>query len=234
VNGLRPDDIPRLPNTYSFLYVKSDGCTPLRFNPCEPVHYVQNAALAPATGVGDVREAFNRLGQVTGMSFVDDGTTDETFRRDAYLPERYGTRWAPILVSWIHFPNQGSDPAIQSVGGGIGMRMQDVLVSGTLLLNVDAVSNKDTRTPVQGGFGPPIGSGTGAIGPEGVTWGRIILHELAHVIGLGHTRDKGAIMYPESADQTSRPAEYREPDKEGLRYLGKAAGCITTPPLPGA
>ena len=100
------------------------------------------------------------------------------------------------------------------------------------MLNVDAVTNKDTRTPVQGGFGPPIGSGTGAIGPEGVTWGRIILHELAHVIGLGHTRDKGAIMYPESAEQTSRPAEYREPDLAGLRYLGRQAGCLTTPPIP--
>ncbi|MCA1846694.1 MAG: hypothetical protein LC792_26570, partial [Actinobacteria bacterium] len=194
-NGQHPEDIPKLPNTYSFLNVKADGCNAVRFNPCEPIHYIQNLTLAPPTGAADVREAFNRLSQATGITFVDDGTTDENRRSRPYVPDRYPGRWAPILVNWQHFPNQGPDPAIQSVGGGIGTREGDILVSGLLTLNVDAVTNKDTRTPVQGGFGPPIGSGTGAIGPEGVTWGRIIIHELAHVIGLGHTRDKGAIMY---------------------------------------
>src|SRR5205085_9871736 len=135
-----------------------------------------------------------------------DGTTDETVRRTHFLPDRYGQRWAPILVSWISFGNQGSDPTIQSVGRGIGARVGDVLVSGQLSLNIDAVTNREPRTLVQPGFGPSIGTGVGAIGPEGVQWGRIILHELAHVMGLGHTRDKGALMYPETADQTSRPA----------------------------
>lgn len=234
ISGLRPDDIPKLPNTYSFLFVDQAGCKPLRFNPCEPIHYVQNAALAPPTGVADVHEAFRRLGEATGMTFVDDGTTDETRRGRGgeFQPSRYGQRWAPILVSWIHFGDQGRDPTIQAVGTGVGTLVQNEIVSGQLTLNVDAVTNKDTRTPVAGGFGPPIGSGVGAIGAEGVTWGRIILHELAHVIGLGHTRDKGAIMYPESADQTSRPADLRSPDKEGLRFLGRDAGCQPTPPLP--
>jgi hypothetical protein len=234
VSGLRPDDIPRLPNTYSFLHLTGDGCRPVRFNPCEPIHYVQNLTLAPPTGEADVREAFNLLSKETGMTFVDDGITDETFRRGGYLPDRYPGRWAPILVNWQRFPARGSDPAIQAVGGGIGTRVGDMLVSGVLMLNVDAVTNDETRAPVQGGFGPPIGSGTGAIGPEGVTWGRIILHELAHVIGLGHTRDKGAIMYPESAEQTARPAEFKEPDRAGLRFLGREAGCLTTPPLPAS
>ena len=231
-NGLHPEDIQKLPNSYSFLRVKADGCTPVRFNPCEPIHWVTNDALAPPTGDADVQEAFRRLSAATGLQFVYDGTTDETGRRTAYVPSRYPGRWAPILVNWTHFPGQGDDPTIQSVGAGNGIAQGDVLVSGVLALNVDAVTNKDTRTPVQGGFGPEIGSGTGAIGPQGVTWGRIILHELAHVVGLGHTRDKGAIMYPESADQTSRPAEYRPPDLEGLRYLGREEGCLTTPPVP--
>lgn len=233
-SGLRPEDIPNLPNSYSFLYVKEDQCTPVRFNPCEPVRYVQNAALAPPTGVADVREGFARLSAVTGITFIDEGFTDEaTLRRNPYQPERYGARWAPILITWNQFGSQGPNPEIQSVGFGIGSRVNDVIVSGVLGLNVDAVTNREANTPVQGGFGPEIGTGTGAIGPEGVTWGRIILHELAHVVGLGHTRDKGSIMYPESAEHTSRPSEYRPPDREGLRYLGREAGCLQTPPVPG-
>ena len=229
VSGLRPDDIPRLPNTYSFFAIRDDGCNPVRFNPCEPVHYIQNAALAPPTGAADVREAFNKLSQATGITFVDDGLTDEVNRRNPYLPERYGDRWAPILVSWMSFGEQSRDPAIQVVGRGIGQRRGDVFVSGTLSLNIDAVTDKDAGTPLEGGFGPPLGSGTGAVGAKGVTWGRVILHELAHVVGLGHTRDRGAIMYPETAEQTSRPAEFKEPDMAGLRYLGREAGCLPTP-----
>jgi hypothetical protein len=236
VSGMRPEDIPRLPNAYSFLHVMEDGCTPVRFNPCEPVHYVQNSALAPPTGAADVREAFAKLSRATGITFVDDGETDEVARARSnhYLPERYGERWAPILVSWTRFPSQGNDPTIQAVGRGIGHRVGDVLVSGQLSLNVDAVTDREARTPLDGGFGPEIGSGVGAIGPKGVTWGRIILHELAHVIGLGHTRDKGAIMYPESAEQTGRPSEFQQPDLQGIRYLGREMGCLATPPVPGA
>jgi hypothetical protein len=231
VSGQRPEDIPTLPNSFSFLFLKADGCSPVRFNPCEPMHYVQNVAKAPAGGPEDVRKAFTLLGEATGISFVDDGTTDETVRgRNQFLPDRYGPRWAPILVSWVSFGGQGSDPTIQAVGRGIGARVGDVFVSGQLSLNIDAVTSRDPRTPVQPGFGPAIGTGVGAIGPMGVQWGRIILHELAHVVGLGHTRDKGAIMYPETADQTSRPAEYRPPDRDGLSYLGRNAGCVTTPP----
>lgn len=231
VSGQRPEDIPTLPNSFSFLFIKSDGCSPVRFNPCEPLHYVQNVAQAPPGGPEDVRKAFTMLGEATGITFIDDGATDERVRgRSQFLPDRYGSRWAPILVSWIPFGNQGSDPAIQAVGRGIGARVGDVLVSGQLSLNIDAITNSDTRAKVQPGFGPAIGTGVGAIGHDAVQWGRIILHELAHVMGLGHTRDKGAIMYPETAEQTSRPAEYRPPDKDGLRYLGRQAGCLTTPP----
>jgi hypothetical protein len=230
ISGHRPEDIPLLPNSYSFLRVQPDGCTPVRFNPCEPVPYVQNVALAPPTGPDDVREAFARLSRATGITFVDEGTTDETFRRGPSVPERYGERWAPILVNWSRFGDQGPDPSIQAVGRGIGSVFEGVLVSGQLSLNVDAVTDREARTPVAGGFGPPVGSGVGAIGPKDVTWGRIILHELAHVAGLGHTRDRGAIMYPETAEQTARPAEYKEPDLQGLRHLGREAGCLTTPP----
>jgi hypothetical protein len=228
-SGLTPDRIPSLPSGYSFFAVKGDGCSPVRFNPCQPVHYVMNAAEAPAAGVADVREAFARLGAATGITFVDDGMTDEAGRRAPTDP-RYPGRWAPILVVWAH---RGAGPSdVEVVGSGIPARVGEVLVSGTLTLNVDAVTNRARNTPVPSGFGSAGSAGVGAIGAEGVTWGRVILHELAHVMGLGHTRDRDQLMYPDTAQQTAHTTEYRSGDRQGLRLLGREAGCIPDPPTP--
>ena len=69
----------------------------MRFNPCEPIHYVVNAALAPPGAVDDLQEAIRRLEAATGLTFVNDGPTDERAEvsRPRAQPERYGPRWAP-------------------------------------------------------------------------------------------------------------------------------------------
>lgn len=66
-----------------------------------------------------------------------------------------------------------------------------------------------------------------------MTWGRVILHELAHIMGLGHTRDHDELMYPDTAEQTAQTTDYRSGDREGLRQLGRGAGCLPDPPVPG-
>jgi hypothetical protein len=234
VRDLTPTEIAKLPNTYTFLHVQPDGCTPSRFNPCQPIHYIQNAAAAPPDVVANVREAFRRLSVATGMTFVDDGFTDETDRTTGYVPERYGSRWAPILISWEHFPADQTNGRSQILGNTLPFRVQEQVVSARLRFNVDAYNDEFTKAPIQAGFGPPAGSGTGPIGRENITWGRILLHELAHVVGLGHTSDFGSLMYPDAAQQTIRPADFSRNDLAGLRYLGKEAGCLTTPPLPAS
>jgi hypothetical protein len=228
-SGLTPERIPDLPSGYSFTFVTADGCTPVRFDPCQPVHYVTNPAKAPPGAVADVEEAFSRLAQVTGMTFVNDGMTDELSRRGPYVPDRYPDRWAPILVAWSG--QSGERANVEVVGSGFPIPVDDVLVSGILTLNSDAVSDRGKGTPVPGGFA--AAPGFGPIGAEGVTWGRVILHELAHVLGLGHTRDRDQLMYPDVALQTAHTTDFRTGDREGLRLLGRAAGCLPAPPPPG-
>jgi hypothetical protein len=166
------------------------------------------------------------------MTFMDDGLTDETVRTQGYVPERYGHRWAPILIVWEHFPAAQTTGQSQILGNTFVYRENEVNVSARLRFNVDAYNDEFTKAPIQPGFGPPAGSGKGPIGRENITWGRILLHELAHVVGLGHSRDPGSLMYPDAAQQTVRPADFQRNDFAGLRYLGREAGCLTTPPLP--
>jgi hypothetical protein len=229
-SGLTPERIPDLPSGYSFTFVKADGCTPVRFDPCQPVHYVMNPDQAPPGAPADVEEAFGRLAQATGMTFVNDGITDEISRRGPHVPDRYPDRWAPILVVWSR--QSGERANVEVVGSGFPLRIDDVLVSGVLTLNSDAVSDRAKGTPVPGGFA--AAPGFGPIGAEGVTWGRVILHELAHVLGLGHTRDRDQLMYPDVAQQTAHTTDFRTGDREGLRLLGRAAGCLPAPPAPRA
>lgn len=80
------------------------------------------------------------------------------------MPDRYPDRWAPILIVWTH--QSGGRANIEVVGSGIPDRAQDILVSGTLTLNSDAIVNRAKNTPVPGGFGSGGGPGIGAIGPK--------------------------------------------------------------------
>lgn len=160
------------------------------------------------------------------MTFVDDGPTDEVGRRrEPYQPDRYPKRWAPILVYW---QIAGAQADVEVLGGGFPTRIGDVYVTGLLFLNADSINDPVTRTTLPGGFENDDGLGT--VGPAGVTWGRVMLHELAHMMGLGHVRDPGELMYPELADHMVRPAGYAAGDAIGLRHLGAAGGCAVTPP----
>lgn len=199
------------PVDYAFLEAYRGECLPVRYNPCEPIHYVVNGALAPAGVLDDLREAIRRVEAATGLTFVDDGTTDEPAALSRTLSQdRYGNRWAPVLVVFEHgerFRMDASNPA-----GGQSVAVDDVYVSGILIVNVDAA-------PPARGFG------------DGNTWGRVFIHELGHIVGLGHVARSDQIMFSELAVQRG-PAEFHAGDLAGLRLVGKEAGCIPTPPAP--
>ena len=215
------------PYGYSFLYADDEGCLPARFDPCQPVHYVVNDTLAPPGAVDDVRGAIARVAEATGISFVDGGTTDEplTLGRSAYQPERYGERWAPILIGWSTLgEGEGVDAAGDDIivaGRGRPLRVGNVLVSGVLELNADVIVDRVTEEELPGGFG------------AGITRGRVLLHELGHVMGLGHAGNPAQLMYPELAEQTSSTATFGVGDATGLRLIGRDAGCVEDPPVPG-
>lgn len=195
-----------------FLFLdRTDQGVPTRWNPCEPIHYVVNARLAPPGSIPDVHEAVRRISAATGIAFEYEGLTDEeaTIYREVFQPERYGDRWAPVLVAWAD-PDDSDIPFERHdlVAAGVAVpvipptRLEDVYVSGWVALNAD-----DPNTP---GFDLP-----GQQGP-------VVLHELGHLMGLGHVDTIGELMHPAGGGVV----DLGPGDREGLRQLGASGGCV--------
>ncbi len=202
---------------YSF--IDTVNGRPVRWNPCSPIHYVVNLTNAPPGSLADVTAAVETISSASGIAFVYDGLSTEvpTPQRQSFQPYRYGRRWAPVLIGWV-------DPALSAfkfakdkkgreaigIGGPMwpptGARQY---VSGFVVLN-----DRDGYPP---GFGTPF------------VQGATILHELGHVVGLGHVKQQGELMeYAGGGMATFGPG-----DLQGLKLLGRPAGCLTTPTIPG-
>ena len=190
---------------------RTDQGTPTRWNPCQPIHYVVNDELAPPGSIDDVHEAVRRISRATGIPFDYEGTTDEeaSIFREVYQLERYGDRWAPVLIVWTD-PGDSDVPFERGerVAAGVAVpvipptRLEDVYVSGWIAINADDPN-------------PPGFSIAGQQGP-------VLLHELGHLMGLGHVRARGELMHPSGGGVV----DLGPGDLEGLRQLGAEGGCI--------
>jgi hypothetical protein len=190
-----------------------DRGRPVGWDPCTPLRYVVNPAWMPQRGRDDLAEALRRISAVSGLQFVDDGDTDELPRRGrpAYQPERYGERWAPLLVAWV--PPAATDLGL---GGGVqGLAVTTAVPSPAGGSLVTAQVALDAERRLGSGFGP------------GATDGEVLLHELAHAVGLGHVADPTQVMYFRT---THSESEFGAGDRAGLQALGVAAGCRPAPP----
>lgn len=204
---------PERGQDFAFLSRTRNG-DPVRWNPCQAVHYVVNVSLAPPGSIEDVHEAVGRISAATGIVFAYDGISEEepSAYRQAYLPDRYGERWAPVLIGWVDpsgsdIPFDAEDGVAAAVAspqypGGIP---SDVYVSGWVAMNRD-----DPNPP---GFDDPAEQGP------------VLLHELGHVMGLGHVPAIGELMQAAGGGVT----DLGPGDLEGLRRLGSAQGCLPVP-----
>jgi hypothetical protein len=189
-----------------------DAGRPARWNPCEPIRYVVQTRWMPAGGRQDLAGALARISKVSGLVFTDDGDTDELPSRDraAYQPERYGKRWAPMLVAWV--PPAQSDLGLGRSVAGVTVAVAIPGPKGGSIVSAQVALNAEHRLPA--GFGP------------GATEGEVLLHELAHAVGLGHVLDPTQVMYPQT---TNSESQYGAGDRAGLRALGRPAGCHPAP-----
>lgn len=194
---------------YAFMDT-SNGGQPVTYDPCRPIHYVTRAANSPAAGPKLIEEAVAAVSRATGLMFIDDGATTEAPSKDrqSYQPDRYGDRWAPVLIAWEtsaeepRFTNPEYGDTVLGLGGSdsVGLGNRDyTYVSGQLTLNGPGLQTIIEHE------GPAPARGT-------------IEHELAHVVGLDHVQDPTQLMNPTDAAGLST---YQAGDLTGLSILGR-------------
>ncbi|MDP9460907.1 MAG: matrixin family metalloprotease, partial [Actinomycetota bacterium] len=195
---------------HAFVAFQTDGVTPVAYDPCRPVHYVLRPDSAPPGGEDLVHEALSRISDVTGLQFVYNGETDESPspERDVYQPDRYGRRWAPVLIAW-ETEEQNSALAGDVVGeaGSVPASLGDgpkVYLTGTVSLDAprlaEILRGRDGRSVVRS----------------------ILLHELGHLMGLAHVDDEAQLMFPEARREVP---DFAAGDLTGLAALG-AGVCV--------
>lgn len=211
-------------STYSLLIPRDNG-TWGRWNPCGVIYYRVNpgasGALAKAR-IADAKGAVKRVSQATGLRFSYRGTTTA-------VPKKKGSKypsgtklviaWAkPGTSTWMPKPRKGKRAAA-GVAGALtfknvyntgGLPVWEITQAGVVL---------DSTLPLAGGFG------TGPrYGWQG-TRGQLLMHEIAHAVGVGHTKTKSQIMY---GTMGRKKAAWGKGDKIALRLVGKTQGCMRT------
>ncbi len=190
---------------YSFLTREPDGKTPVTYDPCRPVHFALRRAGEPAFGEKLVLDAIAEVSAATGLRWIRDPDTTEptNFSREPVQIARYGNRWAPVLITWSSPAEEpelsgdviglgGSHPERNSFGTG-------TFVTGSLALDANDMLLVAKR-------------------PNGLALDKaIVLHELGHVVGLGHVGSASQIMFPQANPAIT---DYQDGDRAGLAILG--------------
>ena len=177
-----------LSGPHAFMHVDAHG-VPVRYDPCRPIHYVVNPAGGPPGSVDLVRGAVSAISAATGLAFANDGTTTEpvSAQRRAVQRERYGNRWAPVLIG---FADRGRFDGLTGQVAGLGGSFELTTPAGARLVTGQITLATDT-------FDELVDAGR--VG-QATT---IVEHELGHVVGLDHVDDPGQLMYRSNKGQVN-------------------------------
>lgn len=194
----------------SHAFMMEDRGRPVTYNPCKPIDIVVNDAMAPPRADRLVDEAVTGVERATGLRMRVIGTTDEepAERRPNRQRDRYGDRWAPVLLAWTT-PDQ--EPRLEGDIAGIG---------GSVPISTGMSGDLRYVTGIVFLDGPQFRR----LLPQVAGWERaraIVMHELGHLVGLAHVDDPMELM----GGQNLIPMDFGPGDLEGLATLGNGS-CL--------
>jgi hypothetical protein len=193
----------------SYIVFRNSDKTPVRFDPCTPVRVRINT---PDSGqYRDAEEAVKRLAAATGIAFRVDGSTSFVPRQGATA-----TPGVDLVIAWATPGSGGSD----FLGGGQlgtgGWNTVGRSIDGKVHWRINngfAILDSDKDRGLSPGFG------------TGLSRGALLLHELAHAVGVDHVVDPVQLMHPTLQHRTT-PVVWGNGDLAALRLVGLPSGCI--------
>jgi hypothetical protein len=178
---------------------------PVTWDPCREIRYEINPEGAPddeGETVAFVESAIAEVSSITGLQFEYLGLTDRRPEwKEQFVP--VGGR-EPVLIAWATEDEvEELEGDVAGVGGAVSLRQGADrwrrYVSGGVTLDVEVFEDLE-------------GEGDG----EGHQRA-ILLHELGHLVGLGHVDSPGELMYPDNLGLL----HFGRGDLNGLVRLGQ-------------
>lgn len=205
------------PSLFTFLMTNPGDGSPARWQPCNRVLTVRvNLNGVAATEQSLVVRALDQITAATGIKTQVIGTT-------TFIPTRSNTA----------VPAPGADIAFAFAGPGTGVRQTDwftnpssgVVGLGMAIASVYRQGNREWREYEHGKVVMDARLVT-QVSPS--TRQVMYMHELGHVLGLGHVHDANRTQIMEPALSSTRPPVWGNGDRAGLLKLGRMAGCLPT------
>lgn len=173
-----------------------------RFNPCTSITWKFNQNGGYSSSLSDLKTAFSRLAQATGLTFSYAGTTSVIPKSNVYDTS------VALTVGFASPTQVGALRGSVAGQGGATWTTHDgkaEILRGNLVL--------DRTENLRPGFAT---SGN-------ADWGQVMQHELAHALGLSHASGSTQLMYGVASSSNHRLGAG---DLAGLRSVGLQPGCI--------